>query len=131
MDLVRANYSNLQKGIYETTEYLELFLRNLLMNEKNELHNRDMHVSGKLTRKQTGDPINDPINDPIKKAEPNEREQLIIDLLRSNKGLTRGKMAEMLGCSEATVKRTIQTMTQKGLLRRIGSNKTGEWIITK
>ncbi len=52
--------------------YLELFLRNLLMNEKNELHNRDMHVSGKLTRKQTGDPINDPINDPIKKAEPNE-----------------------------------------------------------
>ena len=40
-------------------------------------------------------------------------------------------MAEMLGCSEATVKRTIQAMTQKGLLRRIGSNKTGEWIITE
>ena len=36
--LVRANYTNLQKGIYETTEYLELFLRNLLLNEKNELH---------------------------------------------------------------------------------------------
>lgn len=36
--LVSANYTNLQKGIYETTEYLELFLRNLLLNEKNELH---------------------------------------------------------------------------------------------
>ena len=28
---VRANYTNLQKGIHETTEYLEVFLRNLLL----------------------------------------------------------------------------------------------------
>lgn len=46
--LVRANYTNLQKGIYKTTEYLEVFLRNLLLNEKNELHNRNLHISGIL-----------------------------------------------------------------------------------
>ena len=45
---VRANYTNLQKGIHETTEYLEAFLRNLLLNEKNELHNRNLHISGCL-----------------------------------------------------------------------------------
>ncbi len=44
--LVRANYNNIKNGIYETTEYLEKFLRNLLQGEKNELHNREMHVSG-------------------------------------------------------------------------------------
>ena len=44
--LVRANYTNLQKGIHETTEYLEVFLRNLLLNEKNELHNRNLHIGG-------------------------------------------------------------------------------------
>lgn len=44
--LVRANYNNLVKGIYETAEYLERFLKNLLCNENNELHNREMHVSG-------------------------------------------------------------------------------------
>ena len=44
--LVRANYTNLQKVIHETTEYLEAFLRNLLLNEKNELHNRNLHISG-------------------------------------------------------------------------------------
>ena len=44
--LVRANYTNLQKGIHETTEYLEAFLRNLLLNGKNELHNRNLHISG-------------------------------------------------------------------------------------
>lgn len=46
--LVRANYTNLQKGIYETTEYLEVFLQNLLLGEKNELHNRNLHISGLL-----------------------------------------------------------------------------------
>lgn len=32
--LVRANYNDFQKGIRETTEFLELFLRNLLLGEK-------------------------------------------------------------------------------------------------
>ena len=34
--------------INETTEYLEVFLRNLLLNEKNELHNRNLYISGLL-----------------------------------------------------------------------------------
>ena len=50
--LVRANYTNLQKGIHETTEYLEIFLRNLLLNEKNELHNRNLHISGLLAKEK-------------------------------------------------------------------------------
>jgi fido (protein-threonine AMPylation protein) len=43
--LVRANYTNIQKGVYETTEYLEMFLRNLILNENNELQNRNLHIS--------------------------------------------------------------------------------------
>ena len=50
--LVRANYTNLQKGIHETTEYLEAFLRNLLLNEKNELHNRNLHISELLNEEK-------------------------------------------------------------------------------
>lgn len=46
--LVRANYNDLKNGVHETTEYLVLFLRNLLLDEKNELHNRTMHISGLL-----------------------------------------------------------------------------------
>ena len=52
--LVRANYTNLQMGIHETTEYLELFLRNLLLEERNELHNRNLHISGLLSSEQAG-----------------------------------------------------------------------------
>ena len=41
--------TNLQKGVHETTEYLELFLRNLLLGENNPLKNRDMHISSSLS----------------------------------------------------------------------------------
>ena len=43
--LVRANYTNLQKDIHETTVYLEAFIRNLLLNENNELKNRYLHIN--------------------------------------------------------------------------------------
>ena len=43
--LVRANYTNLKKGIHETTVYLEAFIRNLLLNENNKLKNRYLHIN--------------------------------------------------------------------------------------
>ena len=42
--LVRANYQNLKLGVYRTTEYLERFLWNLLLDEDHVLSNRSMHV---------------------------------------------------------------------------------------
>ena len=48
--LVRANYNDLKNNVHETTEYLELFLRNLLLDEKSELHNRSMHISGQFVQ---------------------------------------------------------------------------------
>ena len=38
--------------IHETTEYLEAFLRNLLLNEKNELHNQNLYISGLLNEEK-------------------------------------------------------------------------------
>ena len=45
--LVRANYQNLQKGIYKETIHLERFFRNLLMGEDNVLTNRCLHIKAK------------------------------------------------------------------------------------
>jgi len=52
--LVRANYQNVQKGIMRNAEYLELFFRNLLLGENNELRNRYLvvNVPGKLVAEQ-------------------------------------------------------------------------------
>lgn len=49
--LVRANYNDLKHGIHSTTEYLELFLKNLLLNENHPLHNRTLHISGTFKEK--------------------------------------------------------------------------------
>ncbi len=49
--LVRANYTDLQRGIHETTEYLELFLRNLLLGENNILSNRMLHINAAALQK--------------------------------------------------------------------------------
>ena len=119
--LVRANYTNIKEGIYETTEFLELFLKNLLLGEKNELHNREMHISGKFLLGHD-DPINDPIN-------LTEKEAQVINLIKEKSDLTRKDMAQRLGCSDSTIKRCLQSLVDKGVLKRIGSNKKGEWII--
>lgn len=53
--LVRANYNDLRNGIHATTEFLELFLRNLLLGEDHPLHNRTMHISGVFTTTEKAD----------------------------------------------------------------------------
>ena len=80
-----------------------MFLRNLLLNEKHELHKREMHVSGKFFLGNDGS-INDPINDPIKL---DGRELKIIELLREETGLTRKEMAARLDCSDSTIERCL------------------------
>lgn len=43
--LVRANYTNMTKGIYMNTEYLEKFFRNLLLNEKKRTLNQKAKIA--------------------------------------------------------------------------------------
>lgn len=42
--LVRANYNDPKKGIYETDEFLLMFLRNFILGENNNLRNRSTHI---------------------------------------------------------------------------------------
>ncbi len=44
--LVRANYSNIAKGIEEDKKYLVLFFENLLFNKNNRLDNSEMNLKG-------------------------------------------------------------------------------------
>ena len=53
--LVRANFTDLSKGIRETTEFVELFLRNLLLGETNELKNRYLHIRWKEQKQDIAD----------------------------------------------------------------------------
>lgn len=60
-------YLQKMPGIHETTEYLELFLKNLILGEKNELHNRAMHISGQFVQSAKVDIQKEVIDTPIEK----------------------------------------------------------------
>lgn len=130
--MVRANYNNIQNGVHETTEFLELFLRNLLMGEENELQNRVMHIRwAKASSSTSNDPIkmmDDPINNPIKLS---ERERKLLSLIEKAPDLTRKELADQLSCSDSTVKRELKILSDIGLIKREGARKNGRWIITR
>jgi predicted transcriptional regulator len=43
--------------------------------------------------------------------------------------VTREEMAQEIGKSKATVQRCIKSLLEKGFIKRIGSNKTGYWVV--
>ena len=83
--LVRANYTNLQDGIHATTEYLELFLRNLLLSEKNELRNRNLHIGGLMNDKKV-DIEETKVDIESQKADIESRKADIENILREKGG---------------------------------------------
>lgn len=121
--LVRANYTNLKNGVHETTEFLELFLRNLLLGENNELKNRNLHINCTLKtpkcQKSTKNVTLDVTLD----------ETIILKLLKENSKITQRQIAEKINKSDRTVKRIIATLEQKGFIDRIGGKRFGYWQV--
>ena len=121
--LVRANYTNLKKGVHETTEYLELFLRNLLLGENNPLRNRDMHISGSLSS-----PKRQPQNENVT-LDVTLDEMQVLNLLKKDGRLTQKKIAESIGKSDRTVKRITSSLEEKKYIERINGKRFGYWKV--
>ena len=60
---------------------------------------------------------------------PNKSELSILRLLADNPRLTRIELAVKVGISENGVKKIIANMKAAGWIERMGSNKTGYWIV--
>ena len=59
----------------------------------------------------------------------NKTEKSVLSLLISNSEITADEMATELGLTRRTVERTLVSLRKKGKIERIGSNKSGKWII--
>ena len=126
--LVRANYNDLKNGIHATTEFLELFFENLLMNTGHELKNRYMHIdfenesdiqsaTEKTSKCQNGT------------LELSLEELAIINVLKNNPTATQKQIAEMTGKSERTIKRRTVEMQEKRLISRENGKRNGKWKV--
>lgn len=113
--LVRANYSNYTKGVYETTEYLELFLRNLLLGEDNVLSNRELHIEYKETLM------------PYEKSE--QREEKVLNILKESPEIKLQEVADKIGKSLRTVKTAVKSLQEQGKVERVGGKKKGSWKV--
>lgn len=111
--LVRANYTNIQKGIYEDRTYLIKFLRNLLLNEQNQLNNKELHIANCINTK------------------PATKETRIINIIQKNPSILTEELAKELGVSLRTVKSIIAILKESGKLKRVGGKKFGHWEVTE
>lgn len=109
--LVRANYNDFKSGEFEERKYLILFLRNLLLGEKNELKSRYLHVAyGNRIAEET-------------------RENKIISLMRADPSITIEEIASYIDYSVRTVKTLTKSLEELKLIRRVGGKKLGYWKV--
>ena len=118
--LVRANYTNLQKGIQKNQEFLEKFFRNLLLGEQNELRNRYCHI-----RYSGGDEKSS-----VKKFGEKQKSSVkILELIKQNPKITLEEIANVLGISKRAVEKQVKKLREANIIERIGSDRSGWWKI--
>lgn len=59
----------------------------------------------------------------------NDAEKKILDMLRGDSSLSAASLAEKLGMSARQVQRILAALKEKQVIERIGSNKTGSWLV--
>jgi fido (protein-threonine AMPylation protein) len=117
--LVRANYKNFEKNIFEDTSYLEKFFLNLLSDANYELKNRYTHIDFKQEMNEnTGISSNYTLE-----------EQAIINIIKNNESVKQEEIAKLIGKSIRTVKTIMGEMQEKGLIKRDNGKREGKWII--
>ena len=124
--LVRANYTNLQKDVHSTTEFLEMFFGNLILNTNYELKNRYTHIG------YVGDDSSKSINSKVPKyqfdtLECSLAELAVLELVAKNPTIKQQELASATGKSIATVKRIMRSLQDKNYIRRENGKRYGKW----
>ncbi len=116
--LVRANYRNFEKNIFEDTSYLEKFFFNLLGDTKYELKNRYTHIDYKQKE-----------NTVKLDMKYTLEEQAIINIIKDNESIKQEEIAKLTGKSIRTIKTIMSEMQDKNIIHRVGGKKNGKWVI--
>ena len=153
--LVRANYQNLPAGVERNMEFLELFFRNLLMGEENELKNRYLHIRwkdvasgvsedqdeyGSLRRIEKGSEkmakSSEKTPESSEKTPKSSQKTIkssekILCLISETPAITTEVLAGQVGISTRAVEKHLANLKAKGLLLRIGPDKGGHWEVVE
>ena len=83
--------------------------------------------------REDDDTVNDTVNDTVKVGAPqlSKTEQIVLDAISSYPDYSYEKLAAQCNLSRPTIARTIKTLQNRELIRRIGSDKTGHWEVVR
>lgn len=125
--LVRASYKGL--NISPTTEFIERFLRNLILGENNVLRNRDMLVGESLPQPSVQSATDDSPKSKFCTFNCTLEETAILRCIESNPKMTQKEMALSIRKSERTVKTITSALVEKGIIIRLNGRRNGWWKI--
>ena len=119
--LVRVNYKNYEKNVFEDITFLEKFFYNLLTNTKYELKNRYMHIDYKKTIEGISSNV----------SSLSLEEQAILNIIKNNPSTKQEDIALQINKSVRTIKNYMSEMQKKGIIERKNGKRDGKWIILK
>ena len=125
--LVRANYNDLQNGIHATTRFLEMFFSNLILETNYELKNRYMHVDYVDEESQSVIPKDPKVQ--FDTLECTLEEVAFLELIAKNPSIKQKDLALETGKSLSTVKRIMDSLQKKHLIRRVNGKRYGAWEV--
>lgn len=133
--LVRANYNDLKNGIHETTEYLEVFLRNLLLNENYPLHNRTLHISGTFKEPEKANIDSKKVNIDLKKvniedvftAKTASHIQKLREALGTQTAFGRSDVQKILGLKPTRSSALLRKMAEHGIIDPVNGYGKGKY----
>ena len=137
--LVRANYNDLKNGIHETTEYLELFLRNLLLHENNLLQNRTLHISGTFKETKKANIEDQKVNFETKKVNIDElftpktaaHIQKLWDTFGVQTVFGRSDVQQILGLKPTRSSALLREMADYGIVKPVTGHGKGKYRFTE
>lgn len=75
------------------------------------------------------DIVNDTVNDTVNLSELSKRQKDICSLIQTNTNITTAQMAASLKISVSTLRRELSELQKAEIVKRVGSDKKGHWII--
>ncbi|MCB6993409.1 Fic family protein [bacterium 210820-DFI.6.37] len=124
--LVRANYNDLQNGVHATTKFLERFFSNLLLGTDYELKNRHTHVDY-VVADHSKSAISKVPKCQIDTLGCTLEELAILELIIKNPAVKQAELAVETGKSLRSVKRIMESLREKGYIRRVNGKRYGKW----
>ena len=107
---------------------MELFFRNLLLGEKNELRNRYTHIDYEKYLQANAEKDTVKITQKIN-VKITINQQKIIDEIKRNPFVTQEELASLVGIAKLNINKNMKKLQEQNIIRRIGADKNGHWEV--